>query len=88
MDDTNYFPEITETEYPAFVSLPVTGINPTYPEWITQQRQANLERARVQQRPVAVPVRLAEYKAFCDQRGLPYIAHHLLTYAMEHGPRR
>jgi hypothetical protein len=88
-EEINYYPEISEGDYPSFVALPVTGINPTYAEWIAQQRQANLERSRVGQTPVAVPVRLADFIAFCDgsnRRG--YVAQYLLHYAMERGPRR
>ena len=88
MDDTiNYYPVITEAEYPAFVAL-VTGINATYSEWIAQQRQANFERERVGERPVPVPVRYADFKAFCDRRGNGYVAQWLLHYAIEHGARR
>jgi hypothetical protein len=88
MDDINYFPEISEEEYPSFVALPVTSISPTYMEWITQQQQANLDRARGDQRPVAVKVRLGDFKAFCDRRGHGYLRQWLHHYALEYGPRR
>jgi hypothetical protein len=65
------------SSYSAFLALPVTGINPTYPEWIAQQRAANIDRDRVGQRPVAVPVRVADFKAFCDERGNGYIGLHV-----------
>ena len=89
MDDLiNYYPVIAEAEYPAFVALPVAGIQPTYSEWIAQQRAANLAREQVGEKGVGVPVRLADFQAFCDARGHGCVAQWLSHYAMEHGPRR
>ncbi len=56
-----YYSVIVEAEYPSFVALGVTGIPATYGEWITQQRQANLERNRVGEQPVPVPVTLHQF---------------------------
>ncbi len=83
---TNPFPEVSEREYPEFVALPVRDLPPTYGEWIAAQRQANLERDRLGEKPVAVPTHLHDYKRYCDNHGLPYIAHHLMTYAFEKSP--
>ena len=84
---TNPYPLISESEYPAFVALGVTGIPGTYGEWIEQQRAANLSRDRVGERPVPVPMTAAEFKAFCDGRRQGYVGLHLLHYAIEHAPR-
>src|SRR6266446_10650350 len=74
--------------YASFVALGTTGIPKTYAEWIAQQRQANFERDRVDERPVPVPIRLHEFKAFCDNRRMGYVGQWLLHYAMEKGAPR
>ncbi|HZQ01341.1 MAG TPA: hypothetical protein VFB13_17480 [Reyranella sp.] len=84
----NYYPVITNVEYPAFLALGVSGIPATYDGWISQQRQSNMERERVGERPVPVPVTARQFKEFCDQRGQGYVGQWLLHYAIEHGTLR
>ena len=84
----NYYPAITNAEYPAFCALGVTGFPTTYDEWIAQQQEANIDRERVGERPVPVPVTARQFKEFCDQRGHGYVGQHLLHYAIEHGTPR
>jgi hypothetical protein len=84
---SNPYPVIAEAEYHAFVALGVRGLPSTYAEWSSQQRKSVVERDRAGERPVPVPVRLADFKRFCDERGQGYVDQWLLHFAIEHVPR-
>jgi hypothetical protein len=66
----------------------VVGLDPTYGEFIAKQRQSNMERDRVGERPVAVPVSLPEFVRFCEGRAKPIVAQYLLHFAIEHSRPR
>jgi hypothetical protein len=83
----NAYPVIAERDYPAFVSLGVTGLPATYGEWMAQQRHDTLELQKVGETLIPVAVTPAGFKAYCDARAERYTRQHLMDYAVEHAPK-